>query len=440
MVLIYTTYMNRSEHRTNSIHVPLILFVLIVVGVGLPLLLWPGSGPVRGTEQSVTNVAEKEQSTDYPEVAELAQHQQDWQFKQVQTYFQNLAQQKGGEYAYTILRLAPLPPNMDLHLLGHVIGDVLYKQEGVQGMRLCTQDFRNACSHAIVVGLFGDQGEAALTQIIDACKKAPGGSGAYTMCFHGLGHGVFAALGYDVAKTVPICAKAGATPGAGSPEAVECMGGMIMELMGGGDHDRELWAKKRQQYVSDAQPLRPCSDDIIPVEAKYMCYVYLTPHLFQVAGADLGKPLPEHFKKAFTYCEALPQDQKANRDACFGGFGKEFVVLAQDRDIRQQSIQKVTDAQLSTIYNWCTLSSNKDGAAACVLHAMNSLYWGGENPRSLPIRFCGLVTDSYLVGSCYIAFFSAVNQYNRQPDYHAAVCSEVPTQWQQRCKEQLHVP
>jgi hypothetical protein len=369
---------------------------------------------------------------------ELNNHISDWGFKEVQEYFKSLSEHKGAEFAYEVLKRAPLPPNMDLHLLGHVVGNILYKQEGVDGMRICTQDFRNACSHAIVVGLFNDEGEAALGKIVHACRKAPGGSGAYTMCFHGLGHGVFAALGYDVAKTVAVCAKAGTTPGSGSPEAVECVGGMVMELMGGGDHDRDLWAKKRAEYVSDAKPLRPCSDSVIPKEAKYMCYVYITPHLFQVAGADLGHPLPEHFKKAFTYCDTLPSDDKSDRDACFGGFGKEFTVLVQDRDIRQQSLLHITDAQLKTVYTWCKLTSNKDGSAACIISAMNSLYWGSENPDSLPIRFCNQIGDNeYLYGSCYMAFFAAANQYARETEKREAVCAHVPDRWRSTCKTQL---
>ena len=90
-------------------------------------------------------------------------------FKELETRFQDLAKEKGGAYAYEVLKRAPLPPNTDLHLLGHAVGDVLYAQVGIDGIALCTQDFRNACSHSIVIGALNEfGGEPALLKIRDA--------------------------------------------------------------------------------------------------------------------------------------------------------------------------------------------------------------------------------------------------------------------------------
>ncbi len=153
-------------------------------------------------------------------------------FTQLSDRFQNLAKEKGALYAYEVLRRAVLPPGTYVHLLGHTVGDELYKQKGVSGIADCTQEFRNACSHTIVIGALNEFGsEKALSLIHEACKKAPGGSGAYTMCHHGLGHGVFAYYGYDLTKTDAFCKKTG-TAAYHNREYVECMGGAIMELMG----------------------------------------------------------------------------------------------------------------------------------------------------------------------------------------------------------------
>ncbi len=405
------------------------IFVVLVVFGCAGVWLW--------SAQLDTQDAVSQEMTEVSEVSRLSQNPE-WSFKEISDYFLNVAAQKGGAYAYDVLRKAELPPNTDMHLLGHVIGNELYAQQGVEGMRVCTQDFRNACSHAIVVGLFGDEGEVALSRIVTACREAPGGSGAYNMCFHGLGHGVFAAYGYDIAKTVELCKKTGSRTGADTPEATECIGGMVMELMGGGDHDRERWAVKRQEYVRAEQPLLPCSGPLIPKEATYICYVYLTPHLFQAAGASLGSPKPEEFKKAFTYCDVLPADDLRNRDACFGGFGKEFVVLARDRDIRQSALASITDAQLQTVSEWCDLAPHAQASAACVVHAMNSLYWGAENPVDLPLRFCKTLADVYLSGSCFTALFSAVQRYAQDAPSAARVCAEAPVVLQDRCKKILY--
>jgi hypothetical protein len=337
-----------------------------------------------------------------------------------------------------VLKWAPIAPNTDLHLLGHVVGDELYKQKGVEGMQVCTQDFRNACSHTIVVGLFADFGEEALPKITEACRKAPGGTGAYAMCFHGLGHGVLSAVAYELPKAVEICQRIGGTLKSRN-ETNECVGGAIMELMGGGDHDRELWAKVRAKYVSQKEPLKPCSTPSVPDEVKGICYIYLTPHLFQSAGADLANPGPEHFKKAFVFCGAIPASETRNRDACYGGFGKEFAVLAQDRDIRQSSIENISDDKLKRMYDWCLLADNKEGSAACIVHAMNSLYWGGENNRGVAIRFCKTMSEEYYQGSCVTSLISAVGHFKQDLAYRKEFCQEIPLDYVEGCEKQLGI-
>ena len=57
-------------------------------------------------------------------------------FAEIFKYFEQLAKQKGAEYAFAALAKAPLPPNTDLHLLGHVVGDELYKQQGLRGISI----------------------------------------------------------------------------------------------------------------------------------------------------------------------------------------------------------------------------------------------------------------------------------------------------------------
>ena len=364
----------------------------------------------------------------YPEIQELSKSQKN--FSELTDYFQDIAKNKGGRYAFDILRLAPIPPNIDIHLLGHAIGDILYQQEGAGGMTACTNDFRNACSHSIVVGLFFDEGEEALETISQVCRQAPGGTGAYTMCFHGLGHGILAYADYDMQKAAEICNRAG-TKEYNYRENSECIGGTVMEIIGGGFHDKELWAKQRVKYLDAKQPTSLCYKPFIPENARYMCFVYLTPFMFEAVGADLGRPGPEEFTKSFKFCES---EAGAMRDACFGGFGKEFIVLAQDRDIRQSQFEKTTDEQLARVYDWCKLASIKEGTAACINHAASSLYWGGENNRSVAIRFCGLMQDNeYFQGSCVHNMIQSVAVYISDQSYRRQFCGEIPEKYSDEC-------
>lgn len=351
-------------------------------------------------------------------------------FQQLSDRFTDLAKEKGGLYAYEILRRATLPPDTDLHLLGHAVGDVLYTQTGVAGIADCTQEFRNACSHTMVIGALNEYGtgDHTLALIDDACKKAPGGPGAYTMCYHGLGHGVFAYFGYDLGKTNDFCKRLG-TPEYHDQQYTECMGGTIMELMGGGGHDHAQWLVAREKYLT-ADPLAPCTNPLIPEAAKGYCYVYLTPRLFEQAGADLAHPSPSTFPKAFSFCDAIPASSQSLRDSCFGGFGKEFIPLVASRDIR--SIDTMSDDAYRTAGEWCELSGPDDGKRACMAQEVESVFWGGENNTEASYRFCA-VAPSDLQPACYRRLAQDINRY-LEPAKKPQYCERLAPEYQEFCK------
>lgn len=394
----------------------IIFFGLIVLNLGfLYLFLSHGNNKNVSTAQ-------------FSEVSAISGNED---FPTLKEYFRKLAEKKGAPYAYEVLKRIPVKPNTDMHLMGHVVGEVLYMQKGADGMQYCTQDFRNACSHTIVVGLFSEMGVGALPEIMKACQKAPGGRGAYNMCFHGLGHGVLAFTGYDIPKTVELCAKTKNKTGAPrGREFPECVGGAVMEIISGGDHDKELWFAQHNKYFQSDDPLFPCDTDMIPEEAKEMCYVYLTPQLFTFAGAAAGLPVEEDYEKAFTYCAKLTDPKY--REICMGGFGKEFVVLARARDIR--NIEKMSDAELSTINRWCGLAKVEDGKNACLWSALSSLYWGGENDKALPIRYCTLMQTGDEKKNCFGRLTEMVGFYGKDDDYKRSYCSEIPDQYKEGCK------
>ncbi len=369
----------------------------------------------------------------YPELAKLAS--MGGYFDTYAPYFQTLAEEKGAVYAFEVLKQAPLSPNIDLHLLAHVVGDELYKQKGPSGIADCTQDFRNACSHTIVIGALNEFGEGeALPLIRDACKRAPGGTGAYTMCFHGLGHGVFAYNDYDFDKTVSFCGKTG-TPLYNNREYVECVGGAVMELMGGGVHDRESWLKARNKYISEKDPLTPCSTGTIPRDAKGICYLYLTPRLFEAAGANLANPGPDSFAKAFVMCDKISKSDMDLRQACFSGIGKEFPVLALSRDIR--AIGKAGDKELTLMRDWCRLALHNEAYEVCTGSVIDSLFWGGENDPNVSIRFCALGSEIEQ-SNCFDRIFNDAVIYLPQDNpKRQSICSLVPDEFKSKCREKL---
>ncbi len=368
----------------------------------------------------------------YPELAKLAS--MEGYFDTYAPYFETLAQKKGAVYAFEVLKRAPFPPNIDLHLLGHVVGDELYKQKGAAGIADCTEDFRNACSHTIVIGVLQDFGEGALPKIREACKSAPGGTGAYTMCYHGFGHGVFAYLSYDLPQTISFCKKTG-TVSYNEREYIECVGGAIMELIGGGGHDREVWLVARDTYLNPNDPLYPCNAPFMPRIVRSQCYQYLTPHLFETAGADMGRPTPKNFEDAFRFCDAITSSDKKNRSSCFGGFGKEFVVLAQNRDIRK--IEEMTNVQLAKVVDWCELAHDEQGTLDCDNQALQSLFWGGENKPDASLRFCNVVLEGKRRENCFSELTGAVSFYISDMAYRTSLCDTYPELYRNTCQLKL---
>ena len=352
-------------------------------------------------------------------------------FKELSHFFSDLAEKKGGKYAFDVLRVADIPKGTDIHLLAHVVGDVLYRQEGMKGIRLCTDDFRNACSHTIVVGTLLEKGAGALGQIADICKQAPGGNGAYTMCFHGLGHGVLAFTNYNMEKAAELCATLG-TKEYQNREYYECVGGMMMEMIGG-VHNPTAWAKVKGQYFKEDDPLYPCTADFIPPVARHMCYMYITPHLFEAAGASLSNPGPEQFKEAFTFCSAAPRENEAQ--ACYGAFGKEFIVLVQGRDIR--AIEELTEKQLETVYDWCMLAPKESAKSACLESAIASMYWGGENSPDVILRFCAVQKTDAHKEFCYHELIGNVRMYIKNDEYRRSVCAKFPSEMREVCTSAL---
>jgi len=345
-------------------------------------------------------------------------------FDDLKAYFTKIAKEKGAAYAFDVLKITELPANTDTHLLGHAVGDILYEQKGAEGIIVCTEDFRNACSHSIVVGLLSDKGESALLDIDKACKKTPGGKGAYGMCYHGLGHGILAYTGYDEEKTVAICKE--------TTQVSQCISGSVMELISGGFHDREQWAQQRKKYLNPDDPFSLCEGDIIPLEAKWQCFSYLTPYLWEAVSANIGNPRDEDHKKAFALCQQASQEYKS---VCYGGFGKEFTVLVQERDIRK--IDDMDDKHLEEVYRLCTLAGKVEGVKACVSQAVGSLYWGGENEKEASIRFCSLIPDSGVQKGCFDELIAAVRVYIDDYSYKESFCKEVPESYREECKKIL---
>lgn len=407
----------------------LVVILLIVNGILLFYFIKPTN---TNSLKSSNNIAWEGQN--FPEIEEIKGNNLD--FQKLTKFFKDLSNKKGGEYGYRALaqaaNLGYITPNVDTHLLGHSVGDILYEQKGIDGIKVCTDDLRNACSHSIVVGFLLDNGEKSITKAVSTCLDAPGGIGAYTMCVHGLGHGVLGYYEYDMKKAVELCMKTG-TEKYQNREVGQCIGGISMEMMAG-VHDKVAWEKQVPNYFKADDPLAPCNSGFIPENVSGYCYTYLTPHLFKSAGASLASPEPKYFKKAMSYCEGLEKGSQ-NRRTCFGSFGKEYVVLANARNI--QSVTSMSSEQLKLIYDWCKLGP-KEGLSPCLATALQSLYWGGENEPDVSIRFCKVIPEQNEASKCMDELIGAVGYYKGNfKSYKEDFCGKLSDEYKNSCEMKL---
>ncbi len=429
----------RMIERDKNVFILVILFLAAVLFFVFAFYSF-FTGSSKTSENEIQEAQEIEEgfvdiknATYYPEVDYLAQNQ-NFNFQDLSNYFTDLTEKKGAAYAYEVLKITPIPSNIDLHLMGHVVGDVLFKKQGIKGIEVCTHYFRNACSHSIVVGLFLERGTGALKDIAQACKKAPGGRGAYGMCFHGLGHGILAFTEYDFRKAIELCKELEKLNYDGS-EYPQCAGGAVMEMVAG-VHDRVAWEKQRENYIPDNDPLAPCSLDFMEEQTLSFCYAYLTPRLFRAAGMQLNNPDPSTFKKAFSFCEDI--EGKDLRDRCYSSFGKEFLGFVIEKDIRGSSIEKLTKGEFLQVYSWCLIAEYSEGIKHCLLSVLSNLYWGGENKRGPSILFCKTIPDDQYQESCFTILISMVAYFIDDDQYMIDFCSEIPGKYKQECAQSFH--
>lgn len=351
---------------------------------------------------------------------------------QIQTFFEDIAKQKGGVYAFSLLRRASLPPGNDTHLIGHRIGEEFYKQRGISGIKDCTQDFRNACSHSIIIGAFIQFGESALPKIETACDQAPGGSGAYLSCFHGAGHGIFSYTGYDFAKTRILCEKLG-TGDQKNAKIAECMGGAVMEIISGGGHDEKTWTVQRKKYLHTDTPFSLCEPDNMPEVARNMCYIYITPYLWETVRQP-NKPVREKtFKEAMALCENVSDAPYKN--TCYAGFGKEYVAYAKNYDTRDDTPLTLDQAQ--TIRRLCALAPNTEGEKACIGNSVGSLFWSGQSNYKNSLLFCSVYTESEMNKYCIENFLSSIQTNDIDKKTSKAICDSVPSAYTAYCENSL---
>jgi hypothetical protein len=353
-------------------------------------------------------------------------------FNEVSIYMEELAFQHGGVYAFDVLKYGTLPPNMDTHLIGHYVGDVLYQQEGINGMRYCDEAVGYACAHSVVINALLRDGPGVFEVINDVCASI-GLPGSYDMCFHGFGHGVLAYAEYDLPAAIELCERVG-TEAYDYYEVEECLGGVVMEMRGG-IHNPIVWAEKQADYLDPSNPLAMCEASYMPVYVRDMCYIYITPFIFDaVSSADI--PPPRVFADAMAWCAVVRNADE--REHCYAGFGKEYVGFVLGRDIRY--LNEISPAQASQVHQWCAATEDAVGVTACVEVAAYSVYRSGSIGYTGAYTFCGQSRSVATANRCFESLFRSAANFHSETEYLEAFCAAAPPGRDEQCLATVFPP
>ncbi len=349
-------------------------------------------------------------------------------FPELSLYLGNVADTRGAVVALNVLIYGVLPSSIDTHLMGHFVARKLYKEQGIEGLTHCTSDLGYACAHALVVESLFERGVDVFSDINNICANVQG-DGGYMMCFHGFGHGVLAYTEFKLKEAIELCEFVG-TEAYDNQEIDECLGGVIMEMRDG-MHDPTLWEQNGKKYLDATDPLALCSSAYLPEKYRYMCYIYITPFIFDSIGAaDL--PTLEEYEKAIATCDTIQEPEF--RNACFGGFGKEFVSFRYGRDVRQ--IANATYDDLEYMKDACYFAKVADGIQSCITNTIYSLYRTGQYHYSIAGNFCTHVEEEQKQG-CINTFTDVVlNTETKNANHKNEVCAFLEATFGETCTQE----
>lgn len=95
----------------------------------------------------------------------------------------------------------------DPHEFAHIIGNIIYSQRGIEGIRICDDKFAYGCFHGVTEQFLLEQSSSVVKAIQDQCLNIypPQQSSGYTGCIHGIGHGLFTYEGLNIKPALSGC-------------------------------------------------------------------------------------------------------------------------------------------------------------------------------------------------------------------------------------------
>jgi len=222
----------------------------------------------------------------------------------VHGWFQDLINQYGTQPAYAIFKSEYAPAHFNTqHNAAHIVGELLYVAEGVDGIAICDADFAFGCYHGFFSRAISTEGMDIATELDEVCVRVFGPLGLG--CPHGIGHGLVEYLGHDLSSLVDALAVCDTLTW--KEPLFGCQDGVFMEYHFPVVFNDEGAPRMTTRELDGAQPYATCVS--VPERFRESCHFSLP----QWWNATLSA------ERVGELCGAI--DDAQNQRACFLGMG-----------------------------------------------------------------------------------------------------------------------
>lgn len=190
------------------------------------------------------------------------------------------------------------------HSAAHIFGEILFDEEGIEGLSYCDSTFAFGCFHSFFSKALHVLGEGVIGDMDSTCILKYGEFG--TGCQHGIGHGILQYTGHkNLVEALELCRfTTQKVPTFG------CTSGVFMEynvpLINYGEDQAFV---TRSRVLNPDKPYEPCPG--LPYKFKESCYYEM--------GQWWDKVYDANYEKIGELCENI-LDQEF-RESCYLGVG-----------------------------------------------------------------------------------------------------------------------
>lgn len=264
------------------------------------------------------------------------------------------------------------------HTVAHFFGELLLERFGLEGVQFCVTEYNYGCFHGFMGAAVSSYGnlDAILPKIGAGCASfvSSGKMSVGTACYHGAGHGILEALGYDedaLREALAKCEQMSAL----FASQYQCSQGVFMEY----DFRMLLHApdifKSGNSRSLGKDAYEPCST-VVRDEFLPSCYFSRPDWWKTVFNYD--------YKKIGELCAAI--DLEEGRTQCFFGLGKSIVWFTP----------RLTDKAVSI----CDMMPKREYDVLCRVGGMRTILLR-TGDEALAARLCELNLNDQERESCF---------------------------------------